>query len=77
MAQILVRNIDSETVERLKLRAQRNGRSTQAEVKSVLERAAATLSMREASEQAREIRKRIEPRPEMDSALLIREDRNR
>jgi len=48
MPQLLVRDLDTGTVERLKLRAQRHGRSLQGEVKAILQ-AAATFSMSEAS----------------------------
>ena len=48
MASILVRGLDQKTIERLKARARLNGRSLQQEVKALLERAAETLTMREA-----------------------------
>lgn len=37
MPQLLIRDLDAGTVERLKLRAQRHGRSLQGEVKAILE----------------------------------------
>jgi predicted HicB family RNase H-like nuclease len=40
MPQLLVRDLDPETVERLKLRARRHGRSLQGEVEAILEAAA-------------------------------------
>jgi plasmid stability protein len=48
MGAILVRGLDQKTIERLKERARLNGRSLQQEVKVLLERAADTLTMREA-----------------------------
>jgi plasmid stability protein len=36
MAQLLVRNLDDEVKERLKSRARRHGRSTEAEVREIL-----------------------------------------
>jgi plasmid stability protein len=48
MASILVRGLDQKTIERLKERARLNGRTLQQEVKALLERAAETLTMREA-----------------------------
>jgi hypothetical protein len=48
MSSILVRGLAQKTVERLKERARLNGRSLQQEVKALLERAAETLTMREA-----------------------------
>jgi len=40
MAQVLVRNLDKKTVDRLKARARRNGRSLEAELRVILEREA-------------------------------------
>jgi antitoxin FitA len=40
MAQLIVREIDDDTRERLKARAVRNGRSLEAEARSILEEAA-------------------------------------
>ena len=40
MAEILVRNLDKKTVDRLKKRASKKGRSLQSEVKQILEQAA-------------------------------------
>ena len=76
MAQILVRDLEEQTVERLKNRAKRGGRSLQGEVKSILEQAAqvdgaAALSL------ARRIRRRHKGRRFGDSAALIREERDR
>ena len=48
MSSILVRGLDRKTIERLKERARLNGRSLHQEVKALLERAAETLTMREA-----------------------------
>jgi hypothetical protein len=36
MAQVIIRNLDPETVEALKARAKRNGRSLEAELREVL-----------------------------------------
>jgi plasmid stability protein len=76
MAQILVRDLSPDIVDRLKNRAERNGRSLQGEVKVILE-SAAKLSMAEAREVARQLRQSLEGRMTSDSADLIREDRNR
>jgi hypothetical protein len=40
MAQVLIRNLDRKTVDRLKARARRNGRSLEAELRLILEREA-------------------------------------
>ena len=77
MAQMLVRDLDPEVVERLKARARVHGRSLQKEVKAILEEAAATLSLSEAEEVAKLWQKRLAGREYSDSAELVREDRER
>jgi len=76
MAQLLVRNLEKETIERLKMRAKQHDRSLQGEVKLILQNAA-KLSMAEASNVARGWQKRLEGRKFSDSSILIREDRDR
>jgi antitoxin FitA len=76
MAQILVRDLDKDTVERLKRRAKQEGRSLQSEVKAILEQAV-PMDMKSAREFAGRIRKRFAGRRFGDSAELIREDRER
>ena len=78
MAQILVRDLDEETVERLKKRAEEGGRSLQAEVKRILTLAAhePTLDMEAARKMLDEFRKRFKGRKFSDSVELIREDRD-
>ncbi|MDA8214885.1 MAG: hypothetical protein M0Z64_06370 [Nitrospiraceae bacterium] len=77
MAQLLVRGLDPETVERLKQRAKRHHRSLQGEAKLILEEEAKKMSMEEACAMAERIRKSFKGRTFSDSAELIREDRNR
>jgi len=77
MAQLLVRNIESKTIERLKSRAKQHKRSLQGEAKSILEEAAQIMTMEEALKRARKIRKSFGDRKLSDSAELIREDRER
>jgi plasmid stability protein len=48
MGSILVRDIDQKTIERLKERGHRHGRSLEPEVTQLLERAAETVTMGEA-----------------------------
>ena len=76
MPDILVRGIDAETIERLKDRASRNGRSLQSEVKMLVERAAGV-----GNEQLAAILNRWEDRFSgrkfSSNARLIREDRSR
>ena len=76
MSQLLVRDLDTGTVERLKLRAQRHGRSLQGEVKVILQ-AAATFSMSEAGSVAEQWQRKLSGGAYRDSAEAIREDRER
>jgi len=76
MPQLLVRDLDTGTVERLKLRAQRHGRSLQGEVKAILQ-AAATVSMSEANSIAEGWQRKLAGGAYSDSAEAIREDRER
>jgi len=79
MAQILIRSLDPDVVERLKKRAKEDGRSLQAEVKHILEQAAREpkLDMAAARRISEEFRKRFKGRKFPDSVALIREDRDR
>lgn len=74
MAQILIRNIEENVVNRLKKRAALHGRSLQAEVKIILEQTD-HLDMASALKVADRIRKKLKGRPVTDSVELLREDR--
>lgn len=76
MARVLIRDLDDRTVERLKKRASRNGRSLQAELQMVVERAAA-VDVLESREVAARIRKKLGGRKHSDSAALLADDRRR
>jgi plasmid stability protein len=76
MAQVLVRNLGKTTVERLKRRARNHGRSLQAELHDILERAART-DIADARRAAEQIRRKLSDREHADSAELIAEDRAR
>ena len=76
MAQILVRNLDKKLVDRLKKRAKADGTSLQSEVKSILEDAA-RMDVETFLEWTDKFRARTKGRKVSDSALLIREDRDR
>jgi plasmid stability protein len=52
MPDILIRNLDEQVVKRLKQRAKQNHRSLQSEAKLLLERAAGSLILAQACEQA-------------------------
>ena len=75
MPDVLVRDISSKALARLKARATRRGRPLQAELKGILEHAAkagpdiATLAAR--------IRRRLGGRRHSDSARLVAADRAR
>ncbi|MGA1796694.1 MAG: FitA-like ribbon-helix-helix domain-containing protein [bacterium] len=77
MAQILVRDLDKDIVERLKKRAKEEGRSLQSEVKFILEQAAAEpkVDMEAALRISEEFRRRFKGRRFPDTGELIREDR--
>ncbi len=79
MAQILVRNLDDDVVERLKARAKANSRSLQAEVKMILQHASQQVSPAEAWAAIEQFREEMKGagRTFSDSAELIREERDR
>ncbi len=74
MPQILIRNIDESTLERLKTRAAQNGRSLQAEVKMILDQAA-YVDLQTARLTAARIREKLKGRSTTDSVDLLREER--
>lgn len=76
MARILIRDLDDETVKRLKDRARRHGRSLEGEARVILTRTAG-LSFEEAKKLARQWHKKLAGRQLPDSTELIREDRLR
>jgi plasmid stability protein len=77
MAQVLVRQLDSKVVDRLKRRAKEHGRSLQSEVKTILEEAVPDYEA--AWKRIEGFRKRLgkSSRTFSDSVALIREDRDR
>ena len=76
MPQLLVRNLDEDTIKRLKTLAKQHGRSLQGQVKVVLEEAA-TLPVGEISTLLEEWQRRLGRRRLSDSAKIIRKDRDR
>ena len=76
MAQLTVQDVDSELVQRLRSRAARNSRSPEAEHRAILE-SVLRPSQPGFWQRAAELRKATEGRPVTDSAILIREDRDR
>jgi plasmid stability protein len=76
MAQVLVRDLKTDVVARLKARAKRNGRSLQAELKDVLQ-AAARQTPPDARALADRIRRRLGGRGHSDTVDLVAADRTR
>ena len=75
MSQVLVRNLDSRVLERLKARAWRNGRSLQAELREILE-AASQVDL-DATLVADRIRQSLRARRTTDSGESQAKDRGR
>ncbi|MBM3499581.1 MAG: hypothetical protein FJX74_13050 [Armatimonadetes bacterium] len=76
MAQVVIRGLESEVVDKLSARAKESGRSLEAELRLVLKRAAAE-DFASAREAVRRVRLLLERRRFPDSAALVREDRDR
>lgn len=77
MADLLVRNVPPDVMERLKAQAQRNGRSVQKEALDILE-SGARLTWSEWLELADQLREESKSWGVVgDSTDLIREDRDR
>lgn len=76
MAQLLIRDLEQETIDRLKLRAQEHHRSLQSELKSIVE-AATKMSIDEARKVTKAWQARLAGKHFSDSASLIREDRDK
>ena len=70
MPQLLIRNLEPETIERLKEQAKQHNRSLQGEAKSIIEK-----SVKEARERALKIRESFGKKRFSDSVELIRWDR--
>jgi plasmid stability protein len=75
MADVLIRGLDEGTLERLKLRAERAGRSLQSETKLILKRAAGR-SLGDALAVAANWRKKL-GKTTTDSVKSLRHDRRR
>ncbi len=78
MPTVTVRDIDQETLERLKKRAAEEHRSLSAEIRKILQEQASRPTRSERLARVKEIAAMTpEGVPQTDSALLIREDRDR
>jgi plasmid stability protein len=75
MANILIRDLDADVLNRLKAAAKRHGRSLQAEIHDALGRAAVT-SLAETRRLSARWLKRLQGLSQSDSTSLIREDRD-
>jgi plasmid stability protein len=76
MAQLTVRNLDSDLVQRLKIRAARHNRSAEAEHRAILEGALRAVPA-DFWERARKLRTAVKGRSDTDSVTLLRQDRDR
>ena len=78
MASITVRNIDDDVIASLKAQAKANHRSLEGELRHLLtahvSRRARTAGFRDRTAR---LRAQTEGRPQTDSAVLLREDRDR
>ena len=78
MPNVLVRDVDTSILEKLKIRAARNKRSLQSEVQIILKDAATKAEPLSELETARRIRASLTAKNQSsDSAELLREDRAR
>ncbi len=76
MPHVLIRELDTRVVKKLKSRARLHRRSLQAELKDILERAAST-SPADVLARVERVRAMFRGRRFSDSAALIRRDRAR
>ncbi len=76
MAQVLIRNLTDETVQKLKERAKRNGRSLQTELKIICEKEI-HYEPYDIIKAAKRIREKLSNQKHTDSVKLLREDRRR
>ena len=78
MANITIRGLDPRLVEKLKRQAKANNRSLQAELHEILNKSvSAAMSKREFLGRADHIAAMTPKVPQTDSAILLREDRDR
>ena len=76
MGQVLVRNLSTEVVRKLKIRAEQHRRSLQEELKDILEQAA-RQNAKNVQAKVNQVRKLFAGRKFSDSSDLIRQDRAR
>ncbi len=76
MAQVLVRDLGNDIVDKLKERAKSRGRSLEAELRLILEQAAQD-TRRQGLLELKQIRERLAGQVFSDSTEMVREDRDR
>jgi plasmid stability protein len=76
MANVLVRDLDDDVLQRLKAAAKAHGRSLQAEIHDVLHKAT-TRNLAETRRLSAHWLKRLQNASHSDSAALVREDREK
>jgi len=76
MPNVLIRDLDEELLDRLKKAAAENGRSLQAEIHAILQRAD-MLTLAQTRRLSDKWLRRLAGTKQSDSAELIREDRDR
>ncbi|MBC7908878.1 MAG: Arc family DNA-binding protein [Pyrinomonadaceae bacterium] len=76
MPNVLVRDLEPSVLDVLKIRAKANNRSLQSELQTILNEAARKQAI-DARQVAAKIKRELGGRPHTDSALLLREDRDR
>ncbi len=76
MAQVLIRDLENEVVDKLKERAKSRGRSLESELRLILEQAAQD-TRRQGLLELEGIRARLAGLNFSDSTEMLREDRNR
>jgi plasmid stability protein len=76
MAQVIIPHIDEKVVARLNEKAKSHGNSLEAELKSILEKEARFVSLRDFRDHLTAVHKN-QPSQISDSTQLLREDRDR
>ena len=76
MANVLVRDLDDDVLKQLKAAAKAHGRSLQAEIHDVLQRAS-THHLAETRRLSAHWLKRLRHSSQSDSAIMLREDRDK
>lgn len=77
MPNVLVRDVDISVLDRIKLYAKRQNRSLQAEMTLIMRDASERPDPSERLKEIRRIRASIKNKQQTDSAILLREDRDR